>query len=88
MNLLQRINPKTKEVLSETVSMKDVYDEFNGIVTKKFGIKEFKSRPVKKKYAFEKPGVPCEAEYLEVLYSVSKRSPAEEMRPRGVIWSS
>ena len=69
--VLQRISLKTKEVISDSVSMKDVYDEFNSIATSRFGIKEFKSRPVKKLYAFEREGVPHEAEYMEVLYSVS-----------------
>uniref|UniRef100_A0A6A7FRZ6 DNA polymerase n=1 Tax=Hirondellea gigas TaxID=1518452 RepID=A0A6A7FRZ6_9CRUS len=65
----KRVNLKTKEVIGDEVTMKDVYDEFNDKVTKRFDIKEFKSRSVKKKYAFEKLEVPNEADYLEVCYS-------------------
>lgn len=64
-----RVNPRTGEDLGEVITMKDVYDEFNENITKRLNIKEFKSRPMKKKYAFEKAGVPFEAEYLEVVYS-------------------
>lgn len=55
----------------EEVGMIDVYREFNTKVCSKFNIKQFKSRKVTKKYAFGKPGVPKECDYLEVCYSVS-----------------
>lgn len=53
----------------ETVSMIDVYREFNTKVGAKFNIKQFKSRKVTKSYAFGEPGIPKESEYLEVCYS-------------------
>ncbi|KAJ3196293.1 hypothetical protein HK101_009401 [Irineochytrium annulatum] len=51
----------------EEISMGDVYAEFDS-VRKKFKIKEFMSRPVTRKYAFEIPGIPVESEYLKVVY--------------------
>ncbi|ORY28383.1 hypothetical protein BCR33DRAFT_667040 [Rhizoclosmatium globosum] len=50
------------------VSMADVYEEFDN-VRSKFGVKEHKSRPVSRKYAFELPGIPVESDYLKVAYS-------------------
>lgn len=55
----------------ETVAMIDVYREFNTKVVSKFNIKQYKAKKVTKSYAFGKPGIPNESEYLEVFYSVS-----------------
>ncbi|KAG6329610.1 hypothetical protein ID866_9478, partial [Astraeus odoratus] len=46
----------------------DVYDDFDRI-RKKMGIKSWKARWVKRKYAFDMKDVPKEAEWLKVLYS-------------------
>ncbi|KAJ3314637.1 DNA polymerase alpha catalytic subunit [Blyttiomyces sp. JEL0837] len=46
----------------------EVRDEFND-VRKKYGVDEFASRRVVRKYAFELPGIPTESEYLKVVYS-------------------
>lgn len=50
------------------VTFQDVYNEFAEELSKQYKITEFRSRKVTKKYAFEKQGVPAEADYLEVLY--------------------
>lgn len=47
----------------------DVYNEFNDNFATKMRMDTFKSRKVKKKYAFD-DNVPMEAEYLEIHYSV------------------
>lgn len=48
----------------------DVYNEFNNL-TDKYQIRNFKSRKITKKYAFELVDVADESEYLEIRYSVS-----------------
>lgn len=63
------LDPDTNE--EKEISMIDVYREFNSKVCSKFNIKQFKSKKVTKKYAFGKPGIPKESDYLEVIYSVS-----------------
>jgi hypothetical protein len=60
---------KGKET-DEEVSIADVYQEFSTSISRKYSIMEFKSRTVNKSYCFEKPGIPIEAEYLEVKYSL------------------
>ncbi|KAK7499236.1 hypothetical protein BaRGS_00009496, partial [Batillaria attramentaria] len=64
-----RVDLKTKADTGEPVRMQDVYQEFNEKVTEKHKIMTFKSRPVSKKYAFDKTDVPVESDYLEVRYS-------------------
>nr|KAG5708297.1 hypothetical protein BaRGS_021231 [Batillaria attramentaria] len=66
-----RVDLKTKADTGEPVRMQDVYQEFNEKVTEKHKIMTFKSRPVSKKYAFDKTDVPVESDYLEVRYSSS-----------------
>ncbi|KAI6139794.1 hypothetical protein BKA82DRAFT_955077 [Pisolithus tinctorius] len=46
----------------------DVYDDFDRI-RRKLGIKAWKARWVKRKYAFDMKDVPKEAEWMKVLYS-------------------
>ncbi|KAI6139767.1 hypothetical protein BKA82DRAFT_617919 [Pisolithus tinctorius] len=46
----------------------DVYDDF-GRIRGKLGIKAWKARWVKRKYAFDMKDVPREAEWMKVLYS-------------------
>ncbi|KAJ3315983.1 DNA polymerase alpha catalytic subunit [Boothiomyces sp. JEL0838] len=54
------------------VTLQDVYKEFDEI-RKSYGISEFASKMVTRKYAFELPGIPAESDYLKVLYSFSEK---------------
>ena len=57
----------TNEVTDEPVSFLDVYNE----VAEKMDalhITKWASKAVQRKYAFEMPGVPAEAQYLKILY--------------------
>jgi hypothetical protein len=67
---------KGKET-DEEVSIADVYQEFSTSISRKYSIMEFKSRTVNKSYCFEKPGIPIEAEYLEVKFSLDILLPAK-----------
>jgi DNA polymerase alpha subunit A len=58
-------------VSTEDINMSDVYNEVDGLMTK-FHVGAYKIKPCTRKYAFELPGVPKEAEYLEVLYPYGK----------------
>ncbi|KAL0089598.1 hypothetical protein F4703DRAFT_1914916 [Phycomyces blakesleeanus] len=49
------------------VTMDDVYNEFSDIC-EHMKISKWGSKECKRKYAFEIPGVPAEAEYLKVVY--------------------
>ncbi|CAO3621927.1 unnamed protein product [Cunninghamella blakesleeana] len=55
----------------EKVEFGDLYNEFSEICTKN-QIKKFASKPTTRKYAFEIPGVPQEAEYLKVVYNYNE----------------
>ncbi|XP_064455746.1 DNA polymerase alpha catalytic subunit-like [Ornithodoros turicata] len=61
------LDKKTNMPTEEPVTLKDVYEEFSSLA-QKHHIEEFRTKPCTKKYAFDKPNVPHEAEYLEVLY--------------------
>lgn len=77
----QRDNP------SAAVSMEDVWKEVKSLFDARFPKEStFKSRCVKKKYAFELPDVPTdETSYLEVLYSA--RLPRFESSTQGNTFS-
>ncbi|CAK7227867.1 DNA-directed DNA polymerase alpha catalytic subunit pol1 [Sporothrix bragantina] len=60
----------------ETVSMADVYAEVDGLMGK-LGVKQHRSKPCTRKYAFELPGIPKETRYLKVLYPYSNQSLGE-----------
>merc|ERR1719259_668114 len=65
----QRVDADTQEVVEgSAVTMKDVYDEFNNKVCKKYGIKQFKCKEVKKSLANKAEGE-TEILCLEVRYS-------------------
>ena len=50
------------------VSIRDVCNEFNQI-RKNYGIKEFRAKPVKRKYCFNLPNVPREErEYVKIQF--------------------
>ena len=55
----------------EEITMSDVYNEVDGLMTK-LRVGAYKIKPCTRKYAFELPDVPKEAEYLEVLYPYDK----------------
>ena len=55
----------------EEVEMKDVYEEVDGLMSK-FKVDMHKIKPCSRKYAFELPDVPKEADYLKLLYPYDK----------------
>lgn len=55
----------------EEVGMQDVYDEVSSIMSK-MKVGTFKIKPTSMKYAFELPGIPREADYLNLLYPYDK----------------
>lgn len=63
-----RFDSKTNTQTDQTVSLLDVYEEFNKKVAEPNKIMNFKSRKILKKYAFELLDVPSESEYLEIKY--------------------
>lgn len=68
----------------EEVDMEDVYTEVDGLMSKlKVGMHKIK--PSTRKYAFELPDVPREAEYLKLMYPYDK--PALPMDAKGETFS-
>lgn len=51
----------------EEVDMESVYSEVDGMMSK-LRVRMHKIKPTSRKYAFEMPGIPKEAEYLKLLY--------------------
>ncbi|OQO07982.1 hypothetical protein B0A48_06775 [Cryoendolithus antarcticus] len=69
---------------AEEVKMEDVYEEVDKLMTKsRVGLHRIKG--CKRKYAFELPGIPKEADYLKLLYSYDK--PALPMDLKGETFS-
>jgi DNA polymerase alpha subunit A len=62
----------------ETVEMSDVYNEVDTLMSK-CRVNQFKIKPCSRKYAFELPEVPKEAEYLKVLYPYDKPALATDL---------
>nr|XP_033803913.1 DNA polymerase alpha catalytic subunit isoform X2 [Geotrypetes seraphini] len=62
------------------LTMMDVYQEFNERIAEKYKIMKFKSKKVKKSYAFEIPDVPDMSEYLEVKYSAELPQLPQDLR--------
>ena len=56
---------------TEEVEMGDVYEEVDKLMTK-FKVTMHKIKPCSRKYAFEMPGIPKEADYLKLLYPYTK----------------
>jgi DNA polymerase alpha subunit A len=56
---------------TEEVEMKDVYEEVDGLMSK-LKVNMHKIKPCSRKYAFELPDVPKEADYLKLLYPYDK----------------
>lgn len=55
----------------EPVGMEDVYKEVSTLLNRS-GVQKFCCKPVVRKYAFEKAGVPAEETYLKVKYAARK----------------
>lgn len=55
------------EETDETVGMTDVYNEVDDVMTK-MNVGMYKIKACTRKYAFELPGVPKEAQYMKLLY--------------------
>ncbi|KAK3078002.1 hypothetical protein LTS18_008688, partial [Coniosporium uncinatum] len=56
---------------SDEVGMTDVYEEVDGLMSK-LRVGMHKIKPCSRKYAFELPNVPKEADYLKLLYPYDK----------------
>ena len=56
---------------TEEVGMNDVYQEVDEIMTR-LKVEMHKIKPCSRKYAFELPGIPKEADYLKLLYPYDK----------------
>jgi DNA polymerase alpha subunit A len=69
---------------SEEVNMSDVYNEVDGILNK-LRITQFKIKTSSRRYAFELPDIPKEADYLKTLYPYDK--PALSMDLTGETFS-
>lgn len=52
--------------------MADVHAELSEIFSK-YKISKWMSKPVERKYAFEIPEVPAEAQYMKVIYSYNRK---------------
>ena len=59
-------------VTDESVGMGDVYSEVDSLMTK-MGVKEHKTKPCSRKYAFELPNIPKEGRYLKLLYPYTSK---------------
>ncbi|KAI9671256.1 MAG: DNA-directed DNA polymerase alpha catalytic subunit pol1 [Trizodia sp. TS-e1964] len=69
---------------SEEIEMKDVYDEVDTIMSN-LRVGMHKIKPCSRKYAFELPDIPKEADYLKLLYPYDK--PALPIDLRGETFS-
>ena len=52
--------------------MQDVYQEVDALMTK-IGVRMHKIKPCSRKYAFELPGIPKEADYLKLMYQYDSK---------------
>lgn len=57
---------------SENVDMQDVYSEVDEIMTK-MNVEIYKIKLCNRRYAFELPGIPREAQYLKLLYPYTSK---------------
>lgn len=69
---------------TEQVEMMDVYNEVDTIMTK-MNVGMYKIKACNRKYAFELPEIPKEAQYLKLLYPYTK--PAIELGTKGQTFS-
>ncbi|KAI1358601.1 hypothetical protein F5Y08DRAFT_111128 [Xylaria arbuscula] len=63
---------------SEEVELMNIYSEVDDIMTK-MNVKMHKIKACNRKYAFELPGIPREAQYLKLLYPYTKPQIAAEL---------
>ena len=68
----------------EDVDMEDVYGEVDQMMSK-LRVRMHKIKPTTRKYAFELPGIPKEAEYLKLFYPYD--NPALPMETKGETFS-
>ena len=68
----ERVDARSGSPTGDEVSIKDVYEEFNGRIAERYKILEHKSKMSVKNYAFEHADVPESGEFLEVQYSAAK----------------
>jgi DNA polymerase alpha subunit A len=69
----------------EEVDMEDVYGEVDEMMSK-LKVRMHKIKPTTRKYAFEMPGIPKEAEYLKLLYPYD--NPMLPMETKGETFSN
>ena len=60
-------NKDEEDKADNKITTNDVYEEIVPLLMDKYGLLSIKAKPETKKYAFELPGIPHEAEYLKVL---------------------
>jgi DNA polymerase alpha subunit A len=53
------------------VDMQLLWEELDGLMTCKYKIRQWSLQEAKKKYAFEVPDIPVEADWVEVNYAFS-----------------
>jgi DNA polymerase alpha subunit A len=70
----------------DEIGMADVYNEVDAIMTR-MRVKSFKIKPCARKYAFELPDVPREAEYLKLFYSYKDHPTPLDMNLNGETFS-
>ncbi|KAI8373058.1 DNA polymerase family B-domain-containing protein [Radiomyces spectabilis] len=68
----------------EVVTIADVYSELSEVCTK-YRITKWASKSASRKYAFEIPGIPAEADYLKVVYAYDQ--PALPSHLKGATFS-
>jgi DNA polymerase alpha subunit A len=68
------------EETGEEVEMMDVYSEVDDIMTK-MNVGMHKIKQCTRKYAFELPGIPKEAQYMKLLYPYTSKSESLTFRP-------
>lgn len=73
----------------ETVEMTDVYEEVDEVMTK-MKVDMYKIKACTRKYAFELPGVPKEAQYMKLLYPYTSKlrhqGPSTLPQPRKIVY--
>ncbi|KAI8964097.1 hypothetical protein F5Y11DRAFT_117661 [Daldinia sp. FL1419] len=69
--LPRQYRQKNGQDTSEEIEMTDVYSEVDEIMTK-MKVDMHKIKPSTRRYAFELPGIPKEAQYLKLLYPYTK----------------
>lgn len=69
---------RSGKATEEEIGMNDVYEEV-GTVMSRQQVGTFKIKPCSRKYAFELPDIPKEADYLKLLYSYDKPALRDDM---------